>query len=99
MAEPLKADVTAADRLLKAAVRRAVEMLRAPGRMREVSLNRRTWAANPTLTNATHLSYEWVKPDPAEIVAMLATATHAADILLADDKRPAKKAAARKGAS
>jgi hypothetical protein len=83
MTAPLKADVTAADRLLKAAVRRAVEILRH---------NPRVCVLKP--------GGGWdVMPDLEPAAAVLRTAAHAADILLADDERPAKKAAARKGAS
>lgn len=61
----LKADQQAADRLLKAAVRRA---------------------------------REWVRDtSPDDVVAMLTAAGESAALLL--DERPAKKAAARKGAS
>lgn len=93
MTAPLKADVTAADRLLKAAVRRAVETLQTD--LRPV-----------VVRHLGEACFEWRNRTDAEVedaryrvADLLATATHAADLLLADDERPAKKAAARKGAS
>lgn len=80
---PLKADQQAADRLLKAAVGRAVEM------------NRTVVRTAPRSTALT-IGYK-SQTVQSDVIAMLATAGRAAALLL--DERPAKKAAARKGAS
>lgn len=73
MTAPLKADVTAADRLLKAAVRRAIREMRNGNRWRSV---------NPPAGYDT--ASVWTPYDPERVVAMLATAGHAADLLLSE---------------
>jgi hypothetical protein len=81
MTAPLKADQQAAERVLKAAVRRAVEIYRA-----EIPHSAAVYRADD----------HWcVTQDRA--AALLGIAGQSAALLL--DERPAKKAAARKGAS
>jgi hypothetical protein len=93
MTAPLKADVTAADRLLKAAVRRAIEELRG-----YVAMTRDV--PGPALySRRIDIMYRTPGDAFGRAVAMLTAAAKSADLLLADDERPAKKAAARKGAS
>lgn len=81
MTAPLKADQQAADRLLKAAVRRAVEMYR---------------AEKPHGIAVYRALDHWCT-DQQRVAHLLTAAGESAALLL--DERPAKKAAARKGAS
>lgn len=75
----LKADQTAAERLLKAAVRRAVEMIREESKH----------------SAAAYAAVDHWCTTQARVAAMLGIAAQSADLLLADDERPAKKAAKR----
>jgi hypothetical protein len=65
----VSADEAAATRLLERAVVRAVDMLRGITEER---------------TPAGRVVYTYVAPDRAAVVAVLATATHAADLLLSE---------------
>lgn len=84
MTAPLKADQQAADRLLKTAVRWAVEIIRDGDR------------ADIT-THDGRLVRRICTYDRPRVVAMLTAAGESAALLL--DEQPAKKAAARKAAS
>lgn len=73
----------AANELLKAAVRRAVDMLRAPGQMRATPVGSTYASASmPTITTTTKYVFEWVKPDHAAVATMLAEAGRSAELLL-----------------
>lgn len=76
-----KTNVLAAEAVLTAAVDEAVGLLRSPGRLIQSSF--RTYAAAAAaLTNTTHLRYEWVKYDLAQIEATLLAAAQSAELLL-----------------
>jgi hypothetical protein len=78
---PLKADVTAADRLLKAAVRRAVEMLQQPARVLYIPdttpMPTRNWTGTIILSLPD-------RPQPDPVVAMLTAAGECAALLLGE---------------
>lgn len=94
MTAPLKADVQAAERLLNAAVRRVSSQFVAAHRHERYErasggLAKWSWRASTEPTEMARLR--------TEAVAMLTAAAESADLLLT--AAPAKKAAARKGAS
>jgi nicotinamide mononucleotide adenylyltransferase len=92
MTAPLKADVTAAERLLKAAVREAARQLRPLAR--PIESTQRNGAS------VTYMARTWT-PYESDLVRerarqVLENAARSADLLLtAADKRPAKKTAKR----